>query len=75
MVSHWSLSDSKLPQIFGRLFSILAKLNYPQIWMFFTCPIFKSSSPLFKRLGMIPIVPITIGLTVSHLFHRFFLDF
>ena len=37
MVSHCSLSDSKLPQVSKTLFSILAKLNNIVVWMVPTC--------------------------------------
>ena len=46
MVSHWSFSDSKSPQVFWILLSILTDLNNPVVWMVSTpLLIFKSSSP------------------------------
>ena len=35
MVFHWSLSDSKSPQVSRTLIRILANLNNDVIWMFF----------------------------------------
>ena len=33
MVFHWSLSNSKFPQVSGTLLSILAVLNDAVVWM------------------------------------------
>ena len=46
MVFHWSLSDSKSPQVSRTLLSILAVLNNAVVWMVPTCPpVYKSSFP------------------------------
>ena len=46
VVFHWSLSDSKYPQVSRTLHSILADLNNAVIWMISTYPLIsKSSSP------------------------------
>ena len=73
MVSHWSLSDNKSPQVSRPLFSILADLNNAVIWMVITRPvIFKSSYPCTNRLVIVSSVPITIGIIVTFMFHSVF---
>ena len=52
MVSHWSLNDSKSPQVFRTLLSIVTDLNNTLDWMISIClPISNSYSPLSKPLG------------------------
>ena len=73
MVSHWNLSDSKSPQVSVTLLNILANLNNAVVWMVSVCPlIFMSSSPFTNLLGIVPSVPITIGIIVTLMFHSFF---
>ena len=73
MVFHWSLSDSKSPQVSKTLFSILAVLNNVVAWMVSTrLPTSKSSSPLSNPLVTVPKAPITIGIIVTCMFHSFF---
>ena len=73
MISHRSLSDSKSPQVFWTLVSILANLNNAVVWMVSICPlIFKSSNARTDPLVHVPRVPITIGITVSLILHSFF---
>ena len=73
MVFHWSLSDSKSPQVSKTLLSILAVLNNAFIWMFSTRPLtFKSSSPFNNPLVTVPKAPIIIGIIVIIMFHSFF---
>ena len=68
MVFHWSLSDSKSPQVSRTLLSILAILNNAVVWMVSTrLPTSKSSSPFSN-----PNAPITIGIIVTCMFHSFF---
>ena len=68
MVFHWSLSDSKSPQVSRTLLSILAVLNNAVVWMVSTRPpISKSSSPFSN-----PLVTVTIGIIVTCMFHSFF---
>ena len=69
MVSHWSLSDSKSPQVSRTLLSILAILSNAVIWIVST---FKSSSPFNNPLVIMPKAPITIGTIVTFIFHSFF---
>ena len=70
---HWSLSDSKSPQVARALLSILAVLNNAVIWMVPTHPpISKSSSPFSNPLVTVPNAPITIGIIVTCMFHSFF---
>ena len=74
MVFHWSLSDSKSPQVSRTFLGILAVLNNVVFWMVSTCPLIsKSSSPLNNPLVTVPKAPITIGIVVTFMFHSFFL--
>ena len=73
MVFHWSLSDSKSPQVSRTLLSILAVFNNAVIWMVSTRPpTSKSSSPFSNPLVTVPNVPITVGIIVTSMFHSFF---
>ena len=73
MVFHWSLSDSKSPQVSRTLLSILAILNNTVVWMVSTClPTSKSSSSFSNPLVTVPNAPITIGIIVTCMFHCFF---
>ena len=70
MVFHWSLSDSKSPQVSRTLLSILSDLN-AAVWMVSVCTLtYKSSSSFTNSLGIVPSTSITIGIGVT-LFHRF----
>ena len=60
MVSHWSVSDCKSPQVSSTLLSILANLNNAVVWMVSTCPVISKFSSLFTNpLGIVLWVPIT----------------
>ena len=73
LVFHWSLSDSKSPQVSRTLFSILAVFNNTVVWMVSTRPpTSKSSSPFSNPLVTVPNAPITIGIIVTCMFHSFF---
>ena len=73
MVFHWSLSDSKSPQISRTLLSILAVPNNVVVWMISTRPpTSKSSGPFSNPLVTVPNAPITIGIIVTCMFHSFF---
>ena len=73
MVFHWSLSDSKSPQVSGTLLSILAILNNVVVWMVSTRPpTSKSSSPFSNPLVTVPNATIIIGIIVTFMFHSFF---
>ena len=73
MFFHWSLSDSKSPQVSWTLLSILAVLNNAVVWMVSTHPpTSKSSSPLSNPLVTVPNAPVTIGIIVTCMFHSFF---
>ena len=73
MVFHWSLSDSKSPQVSRTLLGILAVLNNVVVWMVSTSPsTSKSSSPFCNPLVTVPNAPITIGIIVTCMFHSFF---
>ena len=70
---HWSLSDSKSPQVSRTLLSILAIHNNVVVWMVSTrLPTSKSSSPFSNPLVTVPNAPITIGIIVTSMFHSFF---
>ena len=67
MVFHWSLSDSKSPQVSRTL------LNNVVVWMVSTHPpTSKSSCPFNNPLVTVPSAPITIGIIVTYTFHSFF---
>ena len=60
-------------QVSRTLLSILAVLNNAVVWMVSTRPpTSKSSSPLNNPLVTVPKAPITIGITVTFMFHSFF---
>ena len=72
MVFHWSLSDSKSPQVSRTLLSILAVLSNAVIWIVSTRPpTCKSSRPFNNPYVIVPKAPITIGIFVTFMFHRF----
>ena len=73
MVFHWSLSDSKSPQVSRTCLRILAVLSNAVIWIVSThLPTFKSSRPFNNPLVIVPNAPITIGTIVTFMFHSFF---
>ena len=73
MVFHWSLSDSKSPQVSRILLSILVVLSNAVIWIVSTrLPTSKSSRPFNNRLVIVSKAPITIGTFVPFMFHSFF---
>ena len=72
MVFHWRLSDSKSLQVSRILLSILAVFSNA-VWMVSTwLPTSKSSRSLNTPLVTMPKAPITIGIIVTFMFHRFF---
>ena len=72
MVLHWSLSDSKSPQVSRTRLWILAVLSNAVVWIVPTRPpISKSSRPFNNPLVIVPNAPITIGTIVTFMFHRF----
>ena len=73
MVSHWSLSDSRSPQVSRTLLSILAVLNNVVAWMVSTRSLIsKSASSFNKPLVTVPKAPIMIGVIVTCMFYSFF---
>ena len=73
MVFHWSLSDSKSPQVSRTRLSILAVLSNAVVWIVSTRPpTSKSSRPFNNPLVSEPNAPITIGTIVTFMFHSFF---
>ena len=73
MVFHWSLSDSKSPQVSRTRLGILAVLNNAVVGRVSTPPhIFKSSSPFINPLVTVPRAHIVIGIIITFMFHGFF---
>ena len=73
MVSHWSLSNSKSLQVSRTLPSILTDLNNAVVLTVSTRPVIpKSSRPFINPLVTVLRPPITIGITVTFMFHSFF---
>ena len=63
--SHWSLSDSKFPQVSRTLLGILSDLSNTVVWIVSArSPISKSSGLFTKPLGISPITLFTIDITV-----------
>ena len=70
---HWSLSDSKSPQVSKTLLIILAVFNNDVVWMVSTrSPTSKSSRSFNNPLVTVPKAPITIDIVVTFMFHSFF---
>ena len=66
MFSHWSLSDSKSPQVSRTLLSILAYLNNVALWMVSIRPLIsKSSSPFNNSLVTLPLLLLLLLLLYS----------
>ena len=73
MFFHWSLSDSKSPQVSRTRLRILAVLSNAVIWIVSTrTPTSKSPRPFNNPLVIVPKAPITIGTIVTFMFHSFF---
>ena len=69
MVFHWSLSDSKFPQVTRTLLSILADLNNAVVWIVSTRPVTsKSSGPCTNPLMTVQRASITIGIILTFTF-------
>ena len=70
---HWSLKDSKSPQVSGTRLRILAVLSNAVIWIVSTRPpTSKSSRPFNNPLVIVPKAPITVDTIVTFIFHSFF---
>ena len=73
MVSPWSLSDSKSPHFSRTFLSILSDLSNAIVWIVSThLLISKSSRPCTNSLVTVLRALITIGITVTFMFHSFF---
>ena len=73
MVFHWSLSDSKSPQVSRTRLSILAVLSNAVVWIVSTRPpTSKSFRPFNNPVVTVPNAPITIGTIIIFTFHSFF---
>ena len=72
MVSHWGVSDSKSSKITRTIPNILADLNNAIVWIVSTCLLIsKSSTPCTNSLVTVPSARITIGITITFMFHSF----
>ena len=70
IVSHWSLNDSKIPQVFRILLGILADLNNVVVRMVATHPLISKSSRFFiNNLMAVPRAQIIICIIVCLLFY------
>ena len=73
MIFHWSLSDSKSPQVSWTRLRILAVLSIVVVWIVSTRLLTsKSSRPFNNPLFIVPNAPISIGTIVTFTFHSFF---
>ena len=73
MVFHWSVSDSKSPQVSRTRLRILTVFSNAVIWILSTRPpTSQSSRPFNNPFDIVPKVPITIGTIVTFMFHSFF---
>ena len=72
MVFHWSLSDSKSPQVSRTLLSILADLSNAVVWMVSFLSLVSLPQFFFKLLESVPSAPVTTSITVTYVFHIFF---
>ena len=76
MVFHWSLSNSKSPQVFRTRLRILVVLSNAVIWIISTRPpTSKLSRPFNNPLVIVPKAQITIVTIVTFMFHGFFSSF
>ena len=73
MVFHWSLSDSKSPQVSRTRLSILSVLSNAVVCIVSTHPLTSESCrPFNNPLVTVPNAPITIDTIVTFMFHSFF---
>ena len=72
MVSNWSLSDSKSPQVSKILLNTLTDPNAFGSLVSARPLISKFSSPFINPLVTVLNAPITIGINVTFMFHSFF---
>ena len=73
MVLHWSLSDSKSPQVSRTRLRIMAFLSNAVIWIVSTRPPTSNSfRPFNNHFVIVPKAQTTIGIIVTLMFHSFF---
>ena len=73
MIFHWSLSDSKSPQVSRTILRILPVLSNAVVWIVSTrFPTSKSSSPFSNPLVIVPKAHITIYLSITFMFDSIF---
>ena len=71
MVFHWSLSNTKPLQVTRTFPSIIADLNNAVVQMV-SARLSNASGPFTKPLRIVPSTTITIGITITFMFHNFF---
>ena len=72
MIFTGSLSDNKSAHVSRTLPIILADLSNAIVWIVSIClPISYSSSSFSKSWRIVPVAPVTIGITVTFIFHNF----
>ena len=71
-VSRWFPIERKFPQVSRTLLSILADLSNTVVWIVSSCPLIpKSFSSYINPLVTVSRAPITIGISVTFMFHCF----
>ena len=69
MVFHWSLSDSKSPQVSWTLLCTLADFNDAVVSIVLILPLVSNSLSSFsKLLGTVPNTPTAVGITITFMF-------
>ena len=73
VVFHWSLNDSKSPQVSRTILSILADLNCVVVCIVLIVTLISNSSNYLSiPVGTVPSASIIIGITVILMFHSFY---
>ena len=69
MIFHCILRDSKSPQVSRTLPDILVDLDNAVVWEVFTCLLI--FQPFYQNFGIVPNLKITIGISITFIFHSF----
>ena len=72
MIFRLSLIDCKSPQVSRTRLGILAVFRNAVVWLSTSLPTSRSSRPFNNLLVTVPKAPITIGISVTFMFHSFF---
>ena len=71
---HWNLNDTKSPHVTRILFSMLADLINAIFGIVSACPqIYNPTIFFIQPLGILPSAPVTICITVTFMFHCYYL--